>query len=108
MSGQEGYIHGGVRASVVDSNKNEEDINNQNEDVDFQAKAAFVYGFTEEAIKKIKNESMVEIVMMISKMGLKGDVNCKRAELEKRVMEKEYKITPTTWASMEGRRRNLE
>ena len=77
---------------VVDSNKNEEDINNQNEDVAFQAKAAFVYGFTEEAIKKIKNESMVEIVMTIAKMGLKGDVNCKRAELEKRVMEKEYKI----------------
>ena len=88
-----GGIHTwGVRASVVDSNKNEEDINNQNEDVAFQAKAAFVYGFTEEAIKKIKNESMVEIVMTIAKMGLKGDVNCKRAELEKRVMEKEYKI----------------
>ena len=47
-----GGIHTwGKRSSIVDSTKNEEDINNQNEDIAFQAKAAFVYGFTEEATK---------------------------------------------------------
>ena len=76
----------------MNSVKNEEDINNLNEDVTFQAKGAFVYGFTEESTKKLKNETMVEIIMGIAKMGLKGDVNCKRMELEKRIIEKEYKI----------------
>jgi hypothetical protein len=88
-----GGIHTwGGRANEVNSVKNEEDINNLNEDVAFQAKGAFVYGFTEESTKKLKNETMVEIIMGIAKMGLKGDVNCKRMELEKRIIEKEHKI----------------
>jgi hypothetical protein len=89
-----GSVHmWGVRGHEIDQEQTEEDVNQMNEDIVFQAKAAMIYGFMEESTKKMKKGSLVEIVLGMARMGLRGDVNCKRPDLEGRVERNEYKIT---------------
>ena len=83
----------GARGHTIDQEQAEEDINLLNEDDTFQAKAAMIYGFTEETTKKMKKGALVEITLTMAKMGLRGDINCKRSELEERIECNEHKIT---------------
>ena len=55
-----------------------------------------IYGFSEETVKKLKKGSLVEVVITMAKMGLKGDCTTKRRDLEKRIEENEYKITTSS------------
>ena len=103
----EGIHTWGSRVQLLDSGQHEEEINAQNEDEVYQAKAAFVYGFTEEATRKMKNETLVEIVIAMAKMGIKWDTTCKREDLEKRVRDKEHQFTTGNFGIYGGRVRNL-
>jgi hypothetical protein len=51
----------------------------------------------------MKEETLVEIVITMAKMGMKGDTNCKRTELEKRVKEKMHKITTNNFGIYGGK-----
>ena len=99
----EGIHTWGSRVQLLDSGQEEEEINAQNEDEVYQAKAVFVYGFTEEATRKMKNETLVEIVIAMAKMGIKGDITCKREDLERRVRDKEHKFTTGNFGIYGGR-----
>ena len=89
-----GSVHTwGMRARWIDNVKTEDDVNTQNDDEIFQAKGALIYGFSDESVKKFKKGTLAEIVIIMAKMGVKGDITCKRPDLERRIEAKEHKYT---------------
>ena len=104
-----GGIHiWGARGKWVDKEKSEEDINNQGEDQIFQAKAALIYGFSEETVKKLKKGSLVEVVITMAKMGLKGDCTTKRRTWKRGLRKTNTRSQRVVWESMEGKNQDLE
>ena len=52
-------------------------------------------------MKKFKKGTLAEIVIIMAKMGVKGDITCKRPDLERRIEAKEHKYT-TGYLGMYG------